>query len=474
MIRPGRSLHRTSSTAALRSAGAGDDRWSSPLVFALAVAGATVGFNNLWEFPHLAAKYGGGAFVLVYLAFVFLLGVPLLIGEVMLGRRGRASPVYALWLLGSVRRHGRVFAVAGWMALIACFIVFSYLSVIAGWTLAYMTRSALGMFAGRTADGVASLFTAFVQDPEKQMFWHLAFVAAVAAMSLRGVRAGVELAVRWLVPLMFLLLLVLVIYAIALGTFGYAIAHLLEPDFTKLSFMGLLAALSQVFFSLGLGLGIVVMYAAYFQDGASIPRAALTIAGLDTVTALIAGFVIYAVLFAGGVEPATGPGLAFQALPLAFDHLPFGRVFTTLFFALLVVVAFVRAIALLETVVVWLGEQFRLRRVYGVLIASSAAWALGLVSIFSFNYWAFSFSFADVKKNLGVFDVLQILTAQVLLPIIGLLLAVFAGWVLRPEATRAELGLRSPCAHDAWLWSLRIVVPLLLVVLFFYLPKLYA
>jgi len=362
-----------------------NDRWSSPLVFILAVAGATVGFSNLWEFPQLAAKYGGGAFVLVYLTFVIIFGVPLLMAEIMLGRQGRASPIYALWLLGGGRTHGRAFAVAGWMALVACFIIFSYLSVIAGWTLAYIARSALGMFAGRTADGIASQFTAFVQDPEKQLFWHAAFVTAAALVAARGVRAGLEAAVRWLVPLLFVLLLLLVIYALALGTLNYAIGHLLEPDFTKLTAMGLLAALGHVFFSLGLGMGIVLMYAAYLEDGAAVTRAALTIAGFDIVIALVAGFVIYAVLFAGGVEPATGPGLAFQALPLAFDHLPFGRVFATLFFTLLTVVAFLRAIALLEMVVAWLGEQFRLPRLHAALIGGGAAWALGLISIFSFN-----------------------------------------------------------------------------------------
>src|SRR5581483_11368205 len=183
---------------------------------------------------------------------------------------------------------------------------------------------------------------------------------------------------------------------------------------------------------------------------------------------------VYAVLFAGGVEPASGPGLAFQALPLAFDHLPFGRVFATVFFALLTVIAFLRAIALLELVVAWLGEQFRIRRMHAAFIGGAGAWALGLVSIFSFNYWAFSFRFFAMEKRLGAFDVLQVMTAHVLLPLTGLLLAVFAGWVLRPEATRAALGLRSACAHDAWLWSLRIVVPALLLVLFYFLPTLYA
>lgn len=449
------------------------DRWSSATVFVLAAAGAAIGFNNIWQFPGLAAQYGGGAFILVYLIFVVLFGVPLLIAEVLLGRAGRASPVHALRLLSPDRRRAGAWSVVGWLALAACFIVFSYLSVIAGWMLAYVVRAGVGVFAGQTADGMASLFTALVRDPEKQLFWHLSFVGVCAWIVGRGVRAGLEVLTRVAMPLVLLALLALVGYVMVLGSLGGAVLHVLEPDFAKLTWLGLLIAAGQVFFSLGLGFGMLVMYGAYLQEGVSIPRTALTVAGLDTLTAVVAALIVFAVLFAGGVEPASGPGLVFQALPLAFDHLPYGRWFATLFFVVLALIALLRAVALLETVSVWVGERFRLARTRAVAAVASAAWALGLVTVLSFNYWAFPFTVFGVEKKLGVFDLLQVATTQFLLPIGALMLALFVGWALRVQTTREALALRSPCAYDAWIWLLRLAVPLLLVVLLVYLPKLY-
>lgn len=449
------------------------DRWSSAFTFVLAATGASIGFTNIWQFPGLAAQYGGGAFVIAYLAFVALFGVPLLIAELLLGRSARASPVHALRLLSPHRRHAAAWSVAGWVAVAACFIVFSYLSVIAGWMLAYVVRVSVGAFAGQTADGMASLFTALVRDPEKQLFWHAGFVAACAWVVARGLRRGLEPLTRVAVPAVFVLLLALVGYVVTIGSFGGALLHLLEPDFAKLSAMALLTAAGQAFFSLGLGFGMMITYGAYLREDVSIPRAALTVAGLDTLTALIAAILVFAVLFAGGVEPASGPGLVFQALPLAFDHLPYGRWFATLFFLLLSLVALLRAIPMLETVVLWVGERFRLGRVRAAAAVATAAWALGLVTVLSFNYWAFSFSVFGAEKKLGMFDLLQVATTHVLLPVGALLLAIFAGWILRAETTREALALRSPCAYDAWIWSLRLAVPLVLLVLLFNLHKLY-
>lgn len=449
------------------------DRWPNALAFVLAASGAAIGFNNIWQFPELAAQYGGGAFVLVYIVFVALFGVPLLIAEMLLGRTARAAPIPALRMLSPNRRRAGQWSIAGWAAVAACFVVFSYLSVIAGWMLAYVVRAAAGVFAGQTADGMASLFTALVRDPEKQLFWHLGFVGVCTLVVARGLRRGLEPVTRVAVPLAFVALLVLVGYAMSLDTFGSAVLHFLEPDFAKLSFMGLLVAAGQVFFSLGLGFGMMLAYGAYLREDVSIPRAALTVAGLDTLTAVVAACVVFAVLFAGSVEPASGPGLVFQALPLAFDHLPYGRWFTILFFLLLSLIALLRALALLETVTRWFAERFQMDRVRAAAAVAAAAWALGLVSVLSFNYWAFPFSVFGIEKKLGVFDILQMLTTQVLLPVGALLLALFTGWALRTETTREALALRSPCAYDAWIWSLRLLVPLVMLLLLVYLPKLY-
>jgi NSS family neurotransmitter:Na+ symporter len=240
---------------------------------------------------------------------------------------------------------------------------------------------------------------------------------------------------------------------------------LFNPDFAKLTAYTWLVAAAQVFFSLGLGTGVAMMYGAYLKADASIGRAGVIVVGLDVLTSVVAATLVFAVLFGGGVAPASGPNLMFQALPLAFDHLPYGRWATAGFFATLVVIALVMGIALLEPAVVWLEERFRLARARAAIAAGLAAWLLGLITVFSFNYGAFSFNVLGVEKSLGAFDVLQSLTAELMFPLAALFTAVFAGWMLKADAAREELAMRSPCSFDAWIWTLRVLVPPLLLVL---------
>lgn len=447
---------------------------SSSWLVVLAAGGAAIGFNNVWQFPALAVEHGGGAFVLVYLLLVVIFGVPLLMTEVFLGRRSRGSPLTAYRLLSLDRPRTAAWSIAGWAAVVACFLVFSYLGVVAGWTLAYLVRAALGVFTGQTADGMASLFTALVHDPEKQLFWHAVFVGAVALLATRGPQRGIAIAARVMVPLLLVVLLVLVAHAASQGTIADAAAQLLQPDFSKLSLAAVVAATAQVFFSLGLGFGMMLMYGAHFNDTASVPRAAYGIAAVDFLTALVGGVMVYAVLFAGGVEPATGPGLAFQALPLALDHLPWGRSMTVLLFALLAMIALLRAMALFETVVVAIGDRWQLPRRRTIALVAALAWVLGLVTVLSFNYWAFTFTFFGGEKTLGVFDVVQIATTHVLLPLAALAFAVYGGWFMPRFSSQAALGIRSRMVFAAWLWSMRLLIPLLLLVLLAFLPTLYA
>lgn len=443
------------------------ERWSDTSTFVLAVAGAAIGFKTVWQFPYLIATNGGGAFILIYLLLAFLVGAPLLIAQIMLGRRLHVSPVRTLRDLGARARGGRRWQWLGAAMVIGGFIVFSYLSVIAGWTMAYFVRTLFGALSGLTADGIGSLFSVFVKDPEKQIFWHSLFVVGVGLVAARGVRHGLEPAVRWLVPALYAGLLILAGYAAYTGGLEDAARYLFAPDFSKLDVSAWLLALAQVFFNLGLGTAVALMYAAYLKADASIPRAGMTVVGLDTLTGVFAAIIVFAVLFAGAVAPASGPSLIFQVLPLAFDHLPLGRWFASLFFLLLGIVALVMGIALLEPVVVWLDERFGWKRQRAVWTSAVAAWALGLITIFSFNYAAFSFKFLGIEKSLGGFDVLQMLTAEIMFPLTGFALALFAGWMLKPDAAREELALRSPCSFDAWLWLLRLLVPPLMLLLLF-------
>jgi neurotransmitter:Na+ symporter, NSS family len=449
-------------------------RWSDKFTFVLALAGACIGFKAIWQFPYLASENGGGAFILVYLLFAFLIGAPLLIAEVMLGRRTHASPITTFTELSRDVYGRRYWPAVGWLMLVGGFLVLASLNVIAAWTAGYLLRSLSGVFNGLTADGIASVFTLFVKDPEKQLFWHLSFIAVTTVVVARGVRRGIGPAVQVFGALLFVSLLALVLYAVITGNLEDAALYVLTPDFAKLSPAAWIAALAHVFFGFGLGTGIAMMYGAYLPRDVSLVRATMTAVGLDALIVVCASVVVMAVLLGGGVAPTAGPSLVFQAMPLAFDHLPLGSWFASVFFILLLCLAFLTSIALAEPCVAWVSERFRLTRRRAALVVGLGAWLLGVVAILSFNHWAFSFKFFGAEKTLGIFDGLQILTAQLLLPVGGIFAALFAGWALSAEQARTDLALRSPCAFDTWWWLLRVVVPLSLLVLLFNLYTLYA
>jgi NSS family neurotransmitter:Na+ symporter len=422
-------------------------QWSSSWVFVLAASGAAIGLNNVWQFPFLVSDYGGGAFIIVYIFCVLLIGAPLLIAEVMLGRRGRASPVSSIRRLAEHAGRHPAWGAIGWLGVGAGFLILSYLSVIAGWIMAYAARAAIGALDGLTAEGMGNLFTTFVADPEKQMLWHTLFIVMTMFVVGRGIKAGLEPVIKYSVPLLFVLF--------------------------KLTRLGILAAAGHAFFSLGLGVGAMLIYGAYLHDDASIPKLALIAAGIDTLAGVIGGLVVLSVVFAGGMEPVSRAELIFQALPMTFDQLPFGRAMATLFFISLVIAAWLSGIALIEPLMAWLNENWGLSRARSAAICGVGAWLVGLTTVLSFNYWGFSFKVFGAVKRLGFFDLLQILTSGLLLPLSGLLMALFAGWLLTPELTRAELRMRSPCAYDLWLWSVRLIMPVLLFLVFFNAPRLF-
>ena len=433
-------------------------------MFVLAAAGFVIGFKNIWQFPHHLALYGGSAFLTVYLAFMLILGLPLLMTQIMLGRLGRgASPVQ-----GMTKLVRRVHAHAGWrwlgaVSVFAGFLVWSYYNVVAGWVLAYAARAVSGVLGGITAEGAGSVFTALVRDPEKQLFWHSLFVLATLLTLTPGLRHGLERAVHYGVPLVFLLLLLMIGYAAGTGSFQPALEYFLRVDFSQLGSDGVLVAMGDAFFSLGLGVGTIMMYAAYLPPGGPVVRLAFYVVLADVAAGLLAAFAIFPVLFAGGSLSAAGPGLVFQSLAVAFDPLPLGEVMRVLVFVLLALVGWMSTIGLAEPVLAWLTQRYNWSRAYAALWLGLAGWLLGVLAILSLHPWAFSFSFLGVSRTLGFFDVLVVLTSAVLLPLVGVACALFAGWVLRPEMTRAALAIDSPCLHDVWLWLNRIVIPVLLV-----------
>ncbi len=430
-------------------------QWSSRLVFILAATGSAVGLGNIWRFPYVAGENGGGAFVIVYLLCVALIGVPIMIAEVMLGRRGRRSPINTMRALARDEGHNPRWEYLGWLGILAGFMILSFYSVVAGWTLAYVFRSASGMFAAMDAEAISMAFDSLVSDPERLLAWHTVFMIMVTVVVARGVKSGLEQAVRFLMPALFVLLVAMVGYAMGNGEFARGLEYLFSPDFSKLTPTGVLEAAGQAFFSLSLGMGAIMIYGSYLSSKASIPRTVGIIALVDTLVALLAGLAIFPIVFAAGLEPAGGPGLIFKTLPVAFGQMPGGAFFGTLFFVLLLFAAWTSAISLLEPIVAWLVENRGVNRIKGAAAGGGLAWLLGVPSLLSLNLWSDYTLFGK-----GFFDLMDYTTANVMLPLGGLLIALFAGWKLARAASEKELALAPGPVYEAWRFLTRYVVPL--------------
>lgn len=411
---------------------------------------------------------------MLYLVCVLLVGIPILIAEIMLGRRGRQSPINTMKSLAKDENQGQGWQIIGWIGMLTGFLILSFYSVIAGWTLAYIVRTASGLFVGSEATTVTSTFNEFITDPERLLAWHTIFMMMVIIVVSRGVKGGLETAVKYLMPSLFILLLVMVGYAMTTEKFMDGIRYLFVPDFELIGqkirdgqFFGdvVLNALGQAFFRLSLGMGAIMVYGSYLSSESSIPRTSIIVALADTSVALLAGIAIFPVVFTFGLEPSSGPGLIFVTLTVAFGQMPGGAFFGTLFFFLLMFAAWTSGISILEPSVAWLVEYRNMTRVRAAAIAGFCAWLLGVGTVLSFSHWAFSFNFAGQEKTSGLFDVFDTLTANVLLPVGGLLIAIFASWIMSKDSAAEELGI-SGKVFTAWQFAARFLAPAGVVLIF--------
>ncbi len=446
-------------------------QWSSRWAFILAATGSAVGLGNIWRFPYLTGENGGAAFVLVYLICVLMVGIPILMAEILVGRRGRQSPINTMYALAEEEGLSRYWSLLGWMGVAAGFIILSYYSVIAGWTVAYIFRTGSGLFIDADATYSKKIFVELISDPEKLLAWHTTFMLMTVIVVSRGVKSGLEQAVRFLMPALFILLLVMVGYAMSTEKFMDGINYLFVPNFEQLAEKNffadiLLPALGQAFFSLSIGMGAIMIYGSYLSQRSSITFNSFTIAIADTTVAMLAGIAIFPIVFTYGLEPGGGPGLIFMSLPIAFGQMPFGTFFGTLFFVLLMFAAWTSAISLLEPAVTWLVENKNMSRVKATALAGVIGWLLGLITVLSFNYWAFSFEFAGVVKENGMFDIFDILTSNVMLPIGGLLIAIFTAWLMARKSTIDELGLGDSLLYQSWRFAVRYIAPFGVIIIF--------
>ncbi|MDH5327779.1 MAG: sodium-dependent transporter [Gammaproteobacteria bacterium] len=440
--------------------------WSNRWIFILAATGSAVGLGNIWKFPYITGENGGGAFVLVYLICIAAIGIPIMMAEVLLGRRGRQSPINTMKALAQEEGRSGMWSLLGWSGVVAGFLILSYYSVIAGWALSYVLETGSGTFKGQSAEAVGKMFGGLVSDPWRLLFWHTLFMFMTMAVVARGVQRGLEQAVRLLMPALFVLLIIMVGYAMNTGEFSTGLQFLFQPDFGKLTWGSVLTAMGHAFFTLSLGMGAIMIYGSYMPHNASIAQTSFFVALADTLVALLAGMAIFPIVFANNLEPGAGPGLIFATLPIAFGQMPGGTFFGTVFFVLLVFAAWSSSISLIEPAVAWLVENKGMSRLKSATIAGVATWSLGLITVFSFNIWAFEFSFAGAKKTEGLFDMLDILTSSIMLPLGGLFIALFAAWVMKRGSTMNELGMGDGPMFKLWLFLVRFVTPVAVIIVF--------
>ena len=446
-------------------------QWSSRWIFILAATGSAVGLGNIWRFPYLTGENGGGAFVLVYLFCVVMMGIPIMMAEILLGRRGRKSPVNTMHTLAIEEGLNPNWRFLGWLGVIAGFIILSYYSVIAGWTIAFIFKTGMGDFIGLNAEQTTSIFNELISNPYILLFWHTIFMFLTIYVVSKGVKSGLEKAVKFLMPALFILLLVMVGYAITTEKFLDGLSYLFIPNFDSLVDKNLfsdvfLPALGQAFFSLSIGMGAIMIYGSYLSKDSSITFNCFVIALADTGVAILAGIAIFPIVFTYGLEPAGGPGLIFISLPIAFGQMPFGTFFGCLFFILLMFAAWTSSISLLEPAVSWMVENKNMTRNRSAYIAGFIAWFLGLLTVLSFNHWKFEFSFAGMVKENGIFDIFDILTSNIMLPLGGVLVAIFASWLMSRASTVDELGLGDSKTYKVWRFVVRYIAPLGVIIIF--------
>ena len=437
-------------------------QWSTRLAFVLAAAGAAAGLGNIWKFPYIAGENGGGAFVLVYLVCIALLGIPLLMAEVLIGRRGQQNPVNSMALLAQEAGASPAWMNVGRLGVLTGFLLLSFYVVVAGWALAYIPLTASGAFSRLPPAEIGHHFDTHLHNPLALTGWSTLMLAITLGIVGKGLRSGLEKAANLLMPLLFLclLLLVLVGYAGSQGHFVEAAEFMFRPDFGKLTASGVLLALGHAFFTLSIGGGAMMVYGSYLSPGVSIVRTSILVAVLDTLAALLAGMAIFPIVFAHGLEPAGGPGLIFVTLPIAFGQMPLGTLFGTLFFIMLAVAALTSAFSLIEPAIAWLTEKRGMSRLQACLLSGGAIWILSLGTVFSFNIGA---NWRLAGKTF--FEGLDYLTSGWMLPLGALGMAVFTAWVMKPEHSAQELGGR----FGFWrIWQplMRYLVPVVILVIF--------
>ena len=445
----------------MAAGGGAHSHWSSRFAFLMASVGFAVGLGNIWRFPYVTGENGGAAFVLIYLGCAFLIGVPILMAELMLGRRGAAAPPIAMATVARESTRSPQWRWVGAMTLLAAYTIEIVYAVVVGWVLWYLFKAVTCGFAGVDATAAEAQFTAVLGDNAGMLFWTLAGLAITGAIIFAGVKDGIERAVSVMMPLMFVLLVALATFNFFAGGFTEALVWLFTPDFSKVTFATVLAAIGQAFFSIGVAMGGMMTYGAYLPRSISISQSVLLIVVVDTAVALLAGLVVFPAVFKFGMDPAAGVGLIFQTLPVAFAQMPGGYLFAVLFFLMLSVAGITSMVGLVEPVNAWIEEKYAIGRHRSALLVVGSVAVFSVLSLLSYNLLD---EWRIFGRNFNA--AMDYFSNQILLPLGGLLIAVFAGWFMRPEYSKEEFTTLTDRAYRFWRVLIRYLVPPALIVIF--------
>ena len=434
----------------------------------------------------MTAENGGGAFVMIYVLSVIFLALPIMASEILIGKRGKQNPVNSLRTLSSEASYyfkkqsdellnrtikvkksfedNQIFSnweLVGWMGILAGILILSFYSVIAGWTISYIFKSLTGSFVLITAAGSSAKFESFISDPEKLILWHTIFMILTCFIVSKGIKSGIEKAIKFLIPGLFIILLGLAIYSSTLEGFSDAMNYFFIIDLDKINSSVVLSAMSMAFFSLSIGMGSLMVYGSYLPDDTSIFQVSSAVAFADTLVAILAGIIIFPIVFTYNLDPSSaGPGLIFQTLPIAFGAMDYGIFISTAFFILLFFAAITSSISLIEPAITFVVEKFSISRLYATNLLGSLTWVLGIFTVLSFNDLSTFTIF-----GMTIFDNLDYLTSKIMLPLGGLLMALFVGYVMNKAIVKNELN-NNQSIIDIWFMIIKVFSPILLIIIF--------
>lgn len=445
-----------------KTLGKSRETFGSSMGLLAAAVGSAVGLGNIWRFPTITGQNGGAAFLIVYLAMVAIIGIPIMIVEFVIGREGRKDAI------GSFKKlaPGKPWFASGVLGVLAAFFILAFYGVVAGWTLEYIVKAATNSFAGQSSEQITTMFTSFIADPVRPIMWQVVFMGITGLVVSIGIQDGIEKFAKIMIPVLLLLIIILDIQALRLPGGGAGLEFLFKPDFSKLNTQAILAALGHAFFSLSLGMGIMITYGSYIDDNENLGKMAVKISIADTIIALLAGIAIFPAVFAFGIEPTSGAGLVFMALPNVFPQMPGGYLFGILFFTLLALAALTSTISLLEAVVAYVVDTFHLARRKATILTALAVTLVGMIASLSNGV----LSHIQIGGD-NIFDFLDNTTANYFLTFAALISVVFLGWFLDKEIVKKQLtnnGTIEAGYMDIFFFLAKFIAPVAIILVFLF------